>query len=390
MKILNNKFIKENKINEALHGKDDIETFLKMAKDIGLKTLADLEVFLKNEKQPDDKDEWETMFRYRASLGNDFKIDSKANEAMEKGGKCVICGKEIKGYGNNPAPVEDSGRCCDDCNKRVVIPARIKSITKKRANEEFKKSSGAVEATEDPQVLPRFENKKKKVSESLGDEEDEMGYIVVFGDDPDNFNEVRDFSEVFDTEEEAVQFVKDELALSEYRFALIDEEEPSGSGRTFTVNPQGEVEEVTDNYWKYSYTDYEDVEDEEDEDNNDEYSLDRYRVIEIDTDDLKKYYDSLEEYCEATEDYDVLDSFKDKDKAIAYVDYLTSIDIPACAYDEVEKKVIYRNKIEECLHKHCHKKFKFDDEPYKAPFHGAEVEVEDKELEYDDEPSMNY
>lgn len=150
------------RVDEALHDPFEIETFFKMAKDIGIDKLSDLEKFLKNEAEPGES-EWETMLRYRASLGNDFKIDPKKNESVEKGEKCVICGKEIKEYGNNPAPVKDSGKCCDDCNKKIVIPARLK-VTK---NEEFKESDGAVEAKEDPQILPRFEDKKKKVDESL-------------------------------------------------------------------------------------------------------------------------------------------------------------------------------------------------------------------------------
>jgi hypothetical protein len=40
--------------------------------------------------------------------------------------KCVICGCEIKGYGNNAEPVK-SGRCCDTCNATKVIPARLKA-----------------------------------------------------------------------------------------------------------------------------------------------------------------------------------------------------------------------------------------------------------------------
>lgn len=43
---------------------------------------------------------------------------------------CCICGKEIKGYGNNPWPINNDveARCCDDCNYNVVIPARIKDL----------------------------------------------------------------------------------------------------------------------------------------------------------------------------------------------------------------------------------------------------------------------
>ena len=45
--------------------------------------------------------------------------------------KCCICDQEIKpnaagwAHGNNPEPVRNWGRCCDDCDNRVVIPARI-------------------------------------------------------------------------------------------------------------------------------------------------------------------------------------------------------------------------------------------------------------------------
>ena len=39
---------------------------------------------------------------------------------------CCICGKEFTGYGNNPDPVKSDGKCCDNCNRDVVIPARMK------------------------------------------------------------------------------------------------------------------------------------------------------------------------------------------------------------------------------------------------------------------------
>lgn len=47
--------------------------------------------------------------------------------------KCSICFNEIEkesnGWagGNNAAPVNE-GRCCDTCNRNVVIPARINYI----------------------------------------------------------------------------------------------------------------------------------------------------------------------------------------------------------------------------------------------------------------------
>lgn len=39
---------------------------------------------------------------------------------------CCICGRTYMGHGNNPSPVKNTGRCCDDCNIVFVIPHRIK------------------------------------------------------------------------------------------------------------------------------------------------------------------------------------------------------------------------------------------------------------------------
>lgn len=38
---------------------------------------------------------------------------------------CCICGEEFTGYGNNPSPVAEEGKCCDSCNLHFVLPARI-------------------------------------------------------------------------------------------------------------------------------------------------------------------------------------------------------------------------------------------------------------------------
>lgn len=46
--------------------------------------------------------------------------------------KCSICGKPIEGYGNNPIPVKPDGRCCDECNSTLVIPARIRQSAYER------------------------------------------------------------------------------------------------------------------------------------------------------------------------------------------------------------------------------------------------------------------
>lgn len=46
---------------------------------------------------------------------------------------CVLCGnpcepwheEEPTGYGHNPEPLAEDGRCCDNCNATKVIPARL-------------------------------------------------------------------------------------------------------------------------------------------------------------------------------------------------------------------------------------------------------------------------
>lgn len=44
----------------------------------------------------------------------------------DKKEKCCICGKEIKGWGNNPYPVKTEGEYCRECNFSVVLPERVR------------------------------------------------------------------------------------------------------------------------------------------------------------------------------------------------------------------------------------------------------------------------
>jgi hypothetical protein len=39
--------------------------------------------------------------------------------------QCVLCNSYNEGYGNNPEPCADAGRCCDNCNSNKVIPQRM-------------------------------------------------------------------------------------------------------------------------------------------------------------------------------------------------------------------------------------------------------------------------
>lgn len=44
--------------------------------------------------------------------------------------KCIFCGKEIIGFGNNAQPLK-KGICCENCNITKVIPYRIKLYQEK-------------------------------------------------------------------------------------------------------------------------------------------------------------------------------------------------------------------------------------------------------------------
>lgn len=56
------------------------------------------------------------------------KANKEPNKPINDADKtCVICGKEITGYGNNAEPVK-KGLCCDKCNKEKVIPARVAAM----------------------------------------------------------------------------------------------------------------------------------------------------------------------------------------------------------------------------------------------------------------------
>jgi len=44
---------------------------------------------------------------------------------------CWICSDDFSEWGNNPSPLGPSTeKCCDECNNRLVIPARIRELAK--------------------------------------------------------------------------------------------------------------------------------------------------------------------------------------------------------------------------------------------------------------------
>lgn len=50
---------------------------------------------------------------------------------------CCLCGCLFDGFGNNPYPLSEEGRCCDECNDKV-IQARIEQLQIQKDNKEEK------------------------------------------------------------------------------------------------------------------------------------------------------------------------------------------------------------------------------------------------------------
>lgn len=51
--------------------------------------------------------------------------------------KCVFCGKEHEGYGNSCWPIynDEKVRCCDNCNRYIVVPERVMQAQKSVAED---------------------------------------------------------------------------------------------------------------------------------------------------------------------------------------------------------------------------------------------------------------
>lgn len=58
------------------------------------------------------------------------------DQTPRKPPRCSICGNPQdpwpggQGYGNNAWPI-NNGRCCNDCNTLLVIPARLAQLSQK-------------------------------------------------------------------------------------------------------------------------------------------------------------------------------------------------------------------------------------------------------------------
>ena len=48
-------------------------------------------------------------------------------EAMLPEHTCCLCRQRFRGYGNNPWPVLQDGKACEECNIKIVITARLQA-----------------------------------------------------------------------------------------------------------------------------------------------------------------------------------------------------------------------------------------------------------------------
>lgn len=42
--------------------------------------------------------------------------------------RCSVCDGEFAGHGNNAEPYA-KGKCCEECNNKYVLPARLRQMT---------------------------------------------------------------------------------------------------------------------------------------------------------------------------------------------------------------------------------------------------------------------
>lgn len=94
--------------------------------------VLDYNLYVKNEENRIKKDVSDMSdVQFKREYDDRVTSDSEDNvirESLEET-VCCICGEELDGYGNNAEPYAH-GRCCDACNFRFVIPARLNAMNK--------------------------------------------------------------------------------------------------------------------------------------------------------------------------------------------------------------------------------------------------------------------
>ena len=131
-----------------------------------LDAIADLDLLECNIELPDapteqaEENPFDLTFEAYDPFGNKLTEarDSKKTEV------CCICGEEYEGYGNNAEPYK-KGYCCDACNLKFVIPARMQAMTKNESlNEDLEGNTQKID----------FETDKYSIDLELFGAEDEL------------------------------------------------------------------------------------------------------------------------------------------------------------------------------------------------------------------------
>lgn len=93
-----------------------------------LKESEDVKFYLR--KNPKIKEK--ILENLKISVSARFGENKTSDRLKGFGFKCCLCNKwtlgrgEKKQWGNNPAPLKDSGQCCDKCNEDMVLPLRMR------------------------------------------------------------------------------------------------------------------------------------------------------------------------------------------------------------------------------------------------------------------------
>lgn len=262
----------------------------------------------------------------------------RVDEAKEDKEKCVLCGKEIEGYGNNPAPLADEGKCCDSCNSKRVIPARLKAMKVNKMDEDVE-SEKIIKILafdhDDPETLYLVSNLKNEQKieieerfEYVEDISDLKGLWIIGNSDDSfhyidgsNYSSVEEWDKavynyfhedadkypdeqyVFGDEEENFVIDKNDIDTEEAKHFVSNTVKNSyvdgDSGyQYFFVNFTDTGAEPVDNYNSpYIYNNYEDFISELDE------SLQECDQFEYDDDYMIDYEDESEEEMEYDDDY---------------------------------------------------------------------------------------
>lgn len=104
------------------------------------------------------------LFESYFECGDGYWFDDYRAQAMIRKWRCCLCGKMQEGEGNNPSPLSSHiNKCCDECNDKKVIPARIEEFAKFLGIQKEREEQELVERRKKEKYGALFENQTSKV-----------------------------------------------------------------------------------------------------------------------------------------------------------------------------------------------------------------------------------